>query len=67
MPFVYIGMYVDEGRETVMLMRGEQLLLVKQGETIDNTYRLERVTADRIELTYLPLGMRQSVHTHDAA
>jgi len=67
MPFVYIGLYVDEGRETVMLMKGDQLLLVKQGETIDNVYRLERVTADRIDLTYLPLGMRQSLRTHDAA
>jgi len=67
LPFVYVGLYVEGGQETVMLMKGEQLLLVKQGDTIDNTYRLERVAADRIELTYLPLGTRQSVRTADAA
>jgi hypothetical protein len=67
LPFVYVGRYVEGARQIVMLMKGEQLLLVQQGDTIDNLYRLERVAADRIELTYLPLGMRQSVRTFDSA
>jgi hypothetical protein len=67
LPFVYVGRYVEGSRQIVLLMKGEQLLLVQQGDTIDNLYRLERVAADRIELTYLPLGMRQSVRTFDSA
>jgi hypothetical protein len=67
LPFVYVGRYVEGTHQIVLLMKGEQLLLVQQGDTIDNLYRLERVAADRIELTYLPLGMRQSVRTFDSA
>jgi hypothetical protein len=67
LPFVYIGRYVEGQRQVVMLMKGDQLLLLAQGDTIDDMYRIERITADRIELTYLPLGMRQSMRTFDSA
>lgn len=67
LPFVYVGRYVEGSRQMVMLMRGEQLLLLQQGDTVDNTYKVERIANDRIELTYLPLGTRQSVHTTDSA
>jgi hypothetical protein len=66
-PFVYVGRYLDGSKQVVMLLRGEQLLLVQQGETIDKLYRLERVASDVIELTYLPLQVRQSVRTLDPA
>jgi hypothetical protein len=66
LPFVYVGRYVEGGRQIVMLMRGDQLLLLQQGDTVDNTYRVERIATDRIELTYLPLGMRQSVRVSDS-
>jgi hypothetical protein len=63
---VYVGRYVEGGRQIVMLMRGDQLLLLQQGDTVDNTYRVERIATDRIELTYLPSGMRQSVRVSDS-
>jgi hypothetical protein len=67
LPFIYVGRYSDGARQVVMLLKGEQLLLVQQGDIIDNAYRLERVAAGVIELTYLPLRVRQSLPTFDSA
>lgn len=64
-PFVYVGSYKDGSQQVVMLMRGEQLLLIQQGETIDNTYRLERILPGGLVMTYLPLQLRQSVPITD--
>lgn len=64
-PFVYVGSYKDGAQQVVMLMRGEQLLLIQQGETIDNTYRLERILPGGLVMTYLPLQLRQSVPITD--
>lgn len=66
LPFVYIGRYSEAGRQIAMLMRGDQLLLLQQGETVDNMYRVEKIATDRIELAYLPLGTRQSVRIPDS-
>jgi hypothetical protein len=64
-PFVYVGSYKDGPQQVVMLLRGDQLLLVQQGETIDSAYRLDRITPGGLVMTYLPLQLRQSVPITD--
>lgn len=61
LPFVYVGMLAEESRTTVFLSQGSRDIAVRTGETIDNTYRVEAVTSERIELTYLPLNQRQTL------
>lgn len=65
LPFKYLGRYGDAELDLVMLLKGERLYLVKPGDTIENLYRLERVGAGVIELTYLPLKLRQSLSSAD--
>ncbi len=44
-----------------MLVKGDRIYTVTEGDVIENTYRVERVSAERVELTYLPLNIRQSI------
>jgi hypothetical protein len=36
-------------------------IVVSQGDDIHGTYKVEAISADNIEFTYLPLGQRQSL------
>jgi hypothetical protein len=66
LPFRFFGRYGDAGVQIVMLLKGEQLYLVSVGDTIDGAYRVDRVSATTVELTYLPLQLKQSLSTGDA-
>src|SRR5262249_1203188 len=43
LPFAYIGRLIEDTDTTVFLAQGERNLVVKPGEVIDNTYKLEEV------------------------
>lgn len=66
MPFRFIGRYGDADSQIVMLVKDDRLYLVAVGETIDNAYRIERVSGSMVELTYLPLKLKQSLSTGGA-
>lgn len=66
LPFRFLGRYGDANSQLVMLVKGEQLYLVAVGDTIDQAYRVDRVSATTVELTYLPLQLKQSLSTGDA-
>ena len=64
-PFVYAGSYKDGPQQMVILLKGDQVLLVQQGETIDNAYRLDRIGPAGLVMTYLPMQLRQSIPISD--
>lgn len=66
LPFRFLGRYGDADSHIVMLVKGEQLYLVSVGDTIDDAYRVDRVSGTMVELTYLPLKLKQSLSTGDA-
>jgi len=66
LPFSYLGRYEDSAL-VIMLVKGDRLYTVTEGDVIENTYRVERVTAGMVELTYLPLNIRQSISTGAAS
>lgn len=66
MPFRFLGRYGDADSHIVMLVKGEQLYLVSVGDTIDDAYRVDQVSATMVELTYLPLKLKQSLSTGDS-
>jgi hypothetical protein len=45
----------------VFLTQGERNLVVREGETIDSSYRVERIAEGAITLTYLPLNEPQTL------
>lgn len=68
LPFSFMGRYEDPARSAVvvMLTRGDRLYTVSEGDVIDDTYRVERITDRTVELLYLPLKEKQSLQTGGA-
>lgn len=63
LPFTYLGRFEDAPTQLVFLVKGERIYTVAEGEVIDGTYLVARVTRGRVELTYLPLNITQTLST----
>ena len=63
MPFSFMGRYEEGETRIILLVKGERIYTVSEGEVIDNTYRVERLTGGQLELTYLPLNIKQTIST----
>jgi hypothetical protein len=61
LPFIYMGKLIEDGRIVVFLTQGDRNHIVRQGDTIDGTYRVDAVTEQGLSLTYLPLKQRQEL------
>ena len=61
LPYRYAGKVVRESEEETLIAKGELVFPVKAGDTLDGTYKVESVSAERIEVIYLPLGTRDSI------
>lgn len=66
LPFTYLGRYGDTASRTIILSKGERVYTVTEGDVIENTYRVEKLTAGMVNLTYLPLNIQQSLRTGEA-
>lgn len=55
------GQQIAEGRPVVFLRLRDEVLVVRPGDEIDKTYRVETITAQKIEFIYLPLQQRQTL------
>ncbi|HEY6095079.1 MAG TPA: hypothetical protein VIU93_09040 [Gallionellaceae bacterium] len=63
MPFSYLGLYEGSSGKVIMLVRGDHIYTVGVGDVIDNTYRIDRFDHGTVEMTYLPLNIKQSLST----
>lgn len=64
LPFTFVGL-MEQGtaRPQAFLAKGDVLLVVAAGDTIDNnTYRVETLTPQQIVITYLPMNTRQTLN-----
>ncbi len=61
LPFVYLGRYVEGGVPTFFLARGDRVLTVKEGDVVDQLYRVDSVEGSSLTLTYLPLDIKQTL------
>jgi len=61
-PFHYMGKLVlDGGETTYYLTRGDEIFSVKPGAVIAGNYRVDKIEANMLEVTYLPLDKKQNV------
>jgi hypothetical protein len=60
-PYAIAGAIEDGGARQVFLSNDERVLVVKAADTIDGVYRVERVDARGMTVTYLPLGQEQLI------
>lgn len=65
LPFTYLGKLIDGEKLEVFIAQGNEHYSVEKGKTIDNQYRVEKVTASAVTFIYLPLGIRQSLPIPD--
>jgi hypothetical protein len=61
LPFRYVGRLVQNGRSEALVMRGNMLHSIAEGDEIDGEYRVERITGATIHFTYLPGRVKQSL------
>lgn len=60
LPFQYIGTLTQDGKTEVLVTRGDELISIAPGQTIDE-YRVDQVTESSIGFTYLPLKAKQTL------
>lgn len=61
LPFQFFGHMQDEEVASVFLTQGPRNHVVKAGDTIDNTYRVESITPQKIVFRYIPLDQTQEL------
>lgn len=67
LPFSYLGSYQESQAVILMLVKGDRIYTVSAGDVIENIYRVEGVVGGRVELTYLPLNIKQTIDTGEAS
>ena len=61
LPFQYMGKLLEEGKLTVFITNQDRNYAVKAGDTIEGSYRVDRVDPQQVLFTYLPLNMQQTL------
>lgn len=64
LPFTFVGL-LEKGADhpVAFVAKGDVLLVVAAGDTIDgDTYRVETLGAQKIVVTYLPMGIQQTLN-----
>jgi len=61
MPYRVAGRVVHDGIAHVVLAKGDRVLTVRQGDTLDDGYRVQSISAQGVSLVYLPLGVAQTL------
>jgi hypothetical protein len=55
-PYRWIGMLLQDGQTTALLDSSQRSLGVQAGQVLDQRWRVERISAERMDLTWLPTG-----------
>ena len=61
LPFTYLAKLIDGDKTTVFVARGQDHYSAEPGLTIDDTYRVERVTDSSITFLHIPSRTRQAL------
>lgn len=57
LPFKYLGRWIDDGKPTLFLAQGELPVPVHVGQVLSGTWRVDAITEQQVNFTYLPLDM----------
>ena len=59
LPYTYVGKIMEGSQVTVFLTKQDRNYVVKKGETVDGTYRVDDISSGTMVFTYLPLDQQQ--------
>ncbi|WP_392887328.1 hypothetical protein ACF6ZU_23145 [Pseudomonas migulae] len=66
MPFQFVGRMDDRSDLQVFLQNGEKIYVVRKGDVIDETWRIEGISDAELSLVYLPLHLSQTLSVGSA-
>jgi hypothetical protein len=58
LPYRYLGRWEENGALTLILGHGDLSIPVRSGQILDGQWRVDRISASRIDFTFLPLKTR---------
>lgn len=58
LPYRYLGRWEENGVLTLILGHGDLSIPARSGQTLDGQWRIDRISARRIDFTFLPLNTR---------
>lgn len=61
LPFKYLGRIEENGVATLFLGAGDRTYVVRPGESLDGSYRLDSFQGNVLTFTYLPLNFQQAL------
>ncbi|MDB5997491.1 MAG: hypothetical protein JWP42_4627 [Pseudomonas sp.] len=61
MPFQFVGRLDDHSDLQVFLQNGEKIYVVRKGDVIDETWRIEGISDVELSFIYLPLHLSQTL------
>jgi hypothetical protein len=61
LPYTFAGRLIHDGKLSLLLAKGDEVIPVKEGETLDGVYKVESITQTQITLVYLPLNQKQTI------
>jgi hypothetical protein len=59
LPYTYMGKIMEGNQVVVFLSKQDRNYVVKKGETVDGTYRVDDIGSGTMVFTYLPLDQQQ--------
>ena len=66
MPFQFVGRLDDRSDLQVFLQNGEKIYVVRKGDVIDDTWRIEGISDVELSFVYLPLHLSQTLSVGSA-
>lgn len=66
LPFRYQGRMTEGNATVVFLAQGERMLVARQGDLLNNQYRVESVSANAVTFMFEPLKQRQTLSIGNA-
>ncbi len=66
LPFQIMGKRQEAGQWEVFLNRGDQVLIVRKGSVVEDSYRIDDISPPSMTVTYLPLRQTLSLSVGEA-
>lgn len=61
LPFTYMGRLLSDNQQKVFLTAGDRNLIIREGDTVDAIYRVEKLSDAGVTFLHLPTGIRQEL------
>lgn len=66
LPFVFLGKRLAGAEWEVFLSKGNSTFIVRAGQTLDESYRVDSIQPPQMSLTYMPLNQTQTIAVGEA-